>query len=463
MARLAGDTVAAIATARGRAALAVVRVTGPQALEIADRCFVGQRLSNAPGHSAHFGYVRSSTGEDLDQVVATVFRAPASVTGEDVVELSCHGGDLVPSLILARLLECGARMAEPGEFTQRSFLNGKIDLAQAEAVADVIHASSTTAHRVSLSHLRGRYSTLLTNLRDELLELAAFVELELDFSEEDVEFADRARLERLLDQGTSLLKRLLDSARTGSLLRDGVKVVIGGRPNAGKSTLLNALVGYDRAIVSEQPGTTRDELDVEAELGGVRFVFTDTAGIRETGDFIEAEGVDRARRAIRGADVLVYVYDMTIGLQRDEVELLEEVSASRPDLPIVLLGNKRDLHRNPPATNGRFSPHLHVSARDGLHDEHELKALVDHLIEAAVGNVGSIDASSVVMNERHRSHLARALEATESARARLDNDESGDTLALDLRIALDELGAIVGAITTEDVLDQIFSRFCIGK
>ena len=459
-----GDTVAAIATARGTAALAIVRVSGPEATTIANRCFSGADLTAFPSHTVHFGYTTDADGEVIDQVVATVFRAPSSSTGEDVVEISCHGGDLAPASILARLIQCGARMAAPGEFTQRAFLNGKLDLAQAEAVADVIHAASSTARRISMSHLRGRYSALLANLREELLELAAYVELELDFSEEDVAFADRDRLKQLIQDGRGLLRRLLASYRTGAMLRDGVRVVIGGRPNAGKSTLLNALVGYDRAIVSEHPGTTRDEVEAEAEIGGIRFRFTDTAGLRETADVVEAEGVARARRSITTADVLVYVYDLAEGLDEAERHMLADTRRERPDLTILIVGNKRDLSPRAGLDDSDLpGTHVRVSAKTAVDNEAELDEVVRKLLDVAGNDPASIDASAVVMNERHRSHLQRALDALDAAERGLAEGVTGDTLALDLRAALDEIGAITGAVTTEDVLDQIFSRFCIGK
>ena len=458
-----GDTIAAIATARGTAALAVVRVSGPSALQIASTCFSGPDLQSVPSHTAHFGYVRDAEGRDIDQAVATVFRAPTSATGDDLVEVSCHGGDLAPTLVLSRLLECGARMAAPGEFTQRSFLNGKLDLAQAEAVADLIHSSSRAAHRVSLNHLRGRYSALLQDLRQELVDLAAYVELELDFSEEDVAFADRDRMLGLLADGSALLERLLSSFRAGAMLRDGIRVVIGGRPNAGKSTLLNALVGFDRAIVSEQPGTTRDAVDVGAEIGGVHFIFTDTAGLRETQDVVEAEGVLRARQSMETAEVLLYVYDVTVGLDDAESETLAAIADSRPELSILLVGNKRDLWSGDGASRLPANEHVLVSARQAMRDESELRALVEMLLEGVGGDLSSIDASAVVMNSRHREHIRRAHQALRAAHQAILCGASGDTLALDLRIALDEIGAIVGVITSEDVLDQIFSRFCIGK
>ncbi|MDX1741019.1 MAG: tRNA uridine-5-carboxymethylaminomethyl(34) synthesis GTPase MnmE, partial [Rhodothermales bacterium] len=338
-----GDTIAAIATARGRAALAIVRLSGADAVNIASRCFQGKDLTDVDPETVHFGRFRSHDGGEIDQVVATVFRAPRSATGEDLVEISCHGGDFAPVLILKSLLAEGARMAQPGEYTQRAFLNGKMDLTQAEAVADLIHASSTLAHRTAVNQLEGRYSDLLAELRSELLEVSALVELELDFSEEDVEFADRERLADLLSRVRKTSDELLASYRLGALIRDGVRVVIAGRPNAGKSTLLNALLGRDRAIVSDIPGTTRDEIEAEMEIGGVNFRFVDTAGLREAADLIEAEGVERARRSISSSDVLVYVVDLVEGLQPDEIDFIHREIRSAPGLPVVVVGNKADL------------------------------------------------------------------------------------------------------------------------
>jgi tRNA modification GTPase len=457
------DTIAAIATARGRAALAIVRLSGPEACRIAAACFRGADLQGVPSHTAHFGYVLSPEGEPIDQAVATVFRAPRSYTGEDLVELTCHGGDLAPQLILETLLHHGARLAEPGEFTLRAFLNGKLDLAQAEAVADLIHAGSMRAHRVSLAHLQGRYSEQLQRLRSDLLELCAYVELELDFSDEDVEFADRTQLEALLDRTERLLGDLLRSYRLGELLRDGVRVVIGGRPNAGKSTLLNALLGQDRAIVSPIPGTTRDQIEAEAEIEGLRFRFVDTAGLRTTADQIEAEGVRRAQQAIATADVLVYVFDLTVGLEAEEQAYLAQLRAEQPALPVIVVGNKRDLLEAEPTFPELDRPVLALSARKAREDAAELEPLIRKLVAAVAADLGSMDDSTVVMNQRHRQHLARAREAVQAARTALDRGVSGDLLALELRRALHELGAITGEITTEDVLDQIFSRFCIGK
>ncbi len=461
-----GDTIVAIATARGRAALAIIRVSGPDAVAVADLCFQGKALSDVDPQTAHFGRFVGVDGAEVDQVVATVYRAPRSATGEDLVELSCHGGDFAPRLILKGLLDAGARMAEPGEFTQRAFLNGKVDLAQAEAVADLIHASSSLAHRTAVNQLEGRYSEQLNRLRDELLELSSLVELELDFSEEDVEFADRDRLVGLLGEIEGLSGRLLRSYRIGALIRDGVRVVIGGRPNAGKSTLLNALLGRDRAIVSEIPGTTRDEIEADMEIGGILFRFVDTAGLREAADIIEAEGVARAHRSIERSDVLLYVHDIRVGLDQEEKRFVERVRAENPWLPVILVENKVDLVSGGDGTaepNPFGLPAVRVSAKRGVADESETKELTDLLLETTAGDLSDAQVSAVVVNERHRDHLRRVKDAVSRASEALDTGASGDTLAVDLRQALRELGEITGEITTEDVLDQIFSRFCIGK
>jgi tRNA modification GTPase len=454
----ANETIAAIATARGRSALAIVRVSGSRAIEVAADVFTGARLTEAPSHTAHFGHVRTRDGREVDQVVATVFRAPTSSTGEDIVEFTCHGGDFAPRMVLERLVEAGARHALPGEFTQRAFLNGKLDLAQAEAVADLIHATSTLAHNVSIRQLRGRYSQLIDKLRADLLETTALIELELDFSEEDVEFADRARLEGLIDRSLRLVDDLLGSYQTGELVRDGVRVVIGGRPNAGKSTLLNALLGDDRAIVSETPGTTRDVIEAEAEIRGMLFRFVDTAGLRQTADLIEAEGVRRAKEHIERADILLYVFDLSVGLDAEEQSFLRDLAAGRPELPVVVIGNKEDLAPGvaPPPVAIDYLP---MEAR-----RPEAPAeLINVLLSRVHADLSAAESSPIVVNSRHRRHLEAAGAALRRASTALGGTASGDTLALDLRAALHELGAITGQITTEDVLGEIFSRFCIGK
>ena len=455
-----GDTIAALATARGAAALAVVRVGGAEAVAVVASRFSNPALATAAGRTVHVGWLADGAGHPVDQVVCVVWRGPRSATGEDVVEVTCHGGDAVAQAVLRTLYDAGARPAEPGEFTRRAFLAGKLDLAQAEAVADLVHAESRLGHRAAVAHLRGRVSEAVADVREALVETAALVELELDFAEEDVELADRPALRALLDRADRVLTDLLSTARLGALVRDGVRVVLGGRPNAGKSTLLNALVGDDRAIVSPTPGTTRDAVEAEAELGGLRVRFTDTAGLRETADAVEAEGTRRARAAIDRADVVLYVVDATRGLDAEERAFLDGLP---PAPPVLVVWNKADLgpaglRPAPPDARAGWS----VSARDALGDPSRLDDLRAAVLDVVWTGAAAAGGGDVAVNERHRAHLDAAREAVRRARDALDVG-GADTLALDLRAALRELGLVTGAVTTEDVLDAVFSRFCIGK
>ena len=453
-------TIAALATARGTAALAVLRVSGPDAVAVVDAVFSGD-LAEAEGRTVHVGWVAGADGRWVDQVVCVVWRGPHSSTGEDVVEVTCHGGDVVAGAVLRALFDAGATPATPGAFTQRAFLNGKLDLAQAEAVADLIHAESRLGHRAAVSALRGRVSETIDEVREALVQTAALVELELDFGEEDVAFADRTQLRDLLDAADRELADLIGTARLGALARDGVRVVLGGRPNAGKSTLLNALVGDDRAIVSPTPGTTRDAVEAEAEIGGLRVRFVDTAGLRETADAIEAEGTRRARAAIDRADVLLYVVDATVGRDAEEQAFLADLARRQPEVAVLVVANKTDLLS---AHLGTEAEGLALSAQQALSDDTRLDALRGALLDAVrAGGLDAAEGGLVAVNERHRAHLEAAREAIGRARTSLDAGDGGDTLALDLRDALHQLGLVTGAVTTEHVLDAVFSQFCIGK
>ena len=461
-----GPTIAALATARGEAALAVVRVSGPEAVSIVASRFSNPGMAASPGRTAHVGWIVDEAGERLDQVVVTVFRAPASATGEDVAEITTHGGSAAPQLVLRAILDAGARLAEPGEFTQRAFLNGKLDLAQAEAIADLIHARSTSAARAATRGIEGRTGDALADIKDALLQTAALVELELDFSDEDVEFADRSHLAALLADADQRLAALLSTARLGALVRDGVTVVIGGRPNAGKSTLLNALVERDRAIVSEIPGTTRDRVEAEREIDGLLFRFVDTAGLRETEDAIEREGVRRSREAAEQADVLLYVADARTGPDVEEEAFLADLAARRPGLAVLRVANKADLVDDDgrQTTDDEPSPGWRsLSARAALTDPARLDGLRQSLVTAVRRGESEPESGVLVTNERHRQRLTDARDAVHRAQAHLASGTSGDLLALDLRAALDALGRITGAVTPDDVLGAIFSRFCIGK
>jgi len=445
------DTIAAIATAPGLAALSIVRLSGSEACQIASSCFQGRNLSEVESHTAHVGRWIHPKGSRIDQVVVTVFRGPNTATGEDVVEITCHGGDYVAALVLESLVDQGARLATPGEFTRRAFLSGKMDLAQAEAVAELIHATSQQSHQISLAAYEGHYSKQLEQLRSAILKLCALAELEIDFTDEDVEFADRSSLKNLVKSSLSQIKTLLNSVRLGTVVREGVRVVIAGRPNAGKSTLLNSLSGRERAIVSALPGTTRDFLEVDCEFGGLRFRFIDTAGLRQSTNVIEQEGVDRAHTMIKKADILIYVYDILDGYNSDDMSVLEAVKS----IPVIIVGNKEDL-----VSESHHGIGLRLCAKDG---PKAIEPLVDQLLEHAKKAYGTADVAKTVTNARHQSHLKNAHQSLLRAHKALTDDQPPDIFSMDLHAAAKELGMITGAITNETILGEIFSRFCIGK
>ncbi len=354
--------------------------------------------------------------------------------------------------VLASVIQRGARLAAPGEFTRRAFLGGKMDLAQAEAVADLIQASSARAHQTSVAALEGHYSKVLEGLRQSLLEVCALAELEIDFTDEDVTFADRSVLEGLVTRGLAQVTELLNSCKLGDFVREGIRVVIAGRPNAGKSTLLNSLSGRDRAIVSSTPGTTRDTLEADAEFDGLRFRFIDTAGLRESNDQIEREGVQRAKNLLSRADVVIYVFDLTVGLRETEREMMK----AWQQVPVIVVGNKLDLLDRKPVL-----PDIMVlSAKNG---PDAVKPLMEALIKASTGHWSDLDVSRIVMNARHQGHLAIARQTLLGAQAALAAGRPTDLFTLDLRAAVRELGMITGTITNEEILSTIFSRFCIGK
>lgn len=446
------DTIVARATPRGASALSVIRLSGPSAVRIAASVFSGVDLGAQPSHTAHVGFV-GEPGDPIDQVVCTLFRAPRSATGEDIVELSCHGSDVASDALIQLLVARGARMAEPGEFTLRAFLNGKVDLAQAEGIAELIHAQSERAGRISMAHLRGRFSEELNAIRDRLVELVSLLELELDFSEEDVAFADRSRLVALLDEAASRLGALTGSFRFGQALSEGVRVVIVGRPNAGKSTLMNALLGYDRVIVSDIPGTTRDEVEASVVKDGIRLSFVDTAGRRDTMDVIEAEGVRRSLDAERSADLVLELVDLSAPASEDSA------AASSRDVPRLRVGNKADVSDGVDAG----SLDLVISALGMRRGETPVEPLLDTILGRTVGDVSFSGEHQVVTSLRQQAHIRAAVSAIDRVRTGLSGGHSGDMLSADLRLVIDEIGAITGVVTNEDILDQIFSRFCIGK
>lgn len=442
------DTIVAPATPTG-GAIAIVRISGSEAIAVAERLFRGRSpLSEAAGRTVHYGSIHD--GERLvDEVLVTLFRAPHSYTGEDSVEISCHGSAYIVSELLRLALGAGARMASPGEFTLRAFLAGKLDLAQAEAVADLIASSSRAAHAMATNQMRGGYSEELEGLRDKLVHLTSLLELELDFSEEDVEFADRQALRRTMEQIGREIDRLRSSFSLGNAIKEGVAVAIVGAPNVGKSTLLNRLLNEERAMVSEIAGTTRDVIEERANIGGVLFRFLDTAGIRTTGDRLERMGIERTMESIRRAQVIIRLVDAR---RMDEAMPEFEV---RPEQRVLTVVNKMDA-----APEGFRVPAgaLGISARQG----DGIEALCEAL-RSTVDTEGLYHGDAVVSNSRHYEALTAARESLGRALAGMDEGLPADLLSEEIRPVIRHLGEITGQITTDEILGNIFSKFCIGK
>ncbi|MBC3789327.1 tRNA uridine-5-carboxymethylaminomethyl(34) synthesis GTPase MnmE [Spirosoma utsteinense] len=454
------EPIAALATAPGIGAIAVVRVSGEGAIAITNRLFRGKDLTQQASHTAHFGTLRNQQNGIIDEVLVTVFRAPKSFTKEDVVEISCHGSEFIIQQILRRLTQEGVRLARPGEFTQRAFLNGQFDLVQAEAVADLIASDSDASHRAALTQLRGGFSKQLKGLRQQLIDFVALVELELDFGEEDVEFAHRDQLRQLMLDIRRVLHPLIDSFSVGNVIKNGVPTVIVGKPNAGKSTLLNALLNEDKAIVSDIPGTTRDVIEDELFINGIRFRLIDTAGLREATDTIEAIGIERTQQKMREAALVVYLFDGLNVSPDDLQEVVNEVRSSGK--PYLLVGNKLDAitdEKKQQLANIVGESVVWISAAKQTNLDELKTALSSRVRTDAAVQTGS----AVVTSARHYEHLTGTDEALARAITGLDAGATPDWLAMDLRVALQHLGELTGEITTDDLLESIFSKFCIGK
>jgi tRNA modification GTPase len=456
------QTIAAIATAPGVGAIGVIRLSGSDAIHIADSIFKGKKLSGQPTHTMHFGKIISpADGSEIDEVVASVYRAPRSYTGEEVVEISGHGSPYILQRILEACTQAGARLAQPGEFTQRAFLNGKMDLAQAEAVADLIAADSYAAQQTALKQLRGGFSNDLKSLREQLIQFAALIELELDFSEEDVEFADRSQFQDLIRQLHTATHQLIDSFSLGNAIKNGVSVAIIGKPNAGKSTLLNALLNEERAIVSDIAGTTRDTIEETLNIKGLLFRLIDTAGIREnTTDAIEQIGVGRSLEKMRQADIVVYLFDAA-GEEEAAVRQQQQLFDTE-GLRYLLVANKSDI-LGPDAAQQRFpglwKDLLFVSAKEKT----DIEAIRQHLYHTV--NSGQVNTeNTIVTNARHYAALEKVAECLRDIQSGMDNRISGELLALDIRRCLHYLGEITGQVEVDrDILGTIFGKFCIGK
>lgn len=459
------DTIAAISTAIGEAGISVIRISGKDAIKIADKVFRGRKkLEEVKTHTAHYGKIVDASGKVVDYVVATVFRAPHSYTGEDTVEISCHGGIFVTRKVLETILEAGARLAQPGEFTKRAFLNGKIDLSQAEAIADLIRSATDLAYQSSLSQLEGSISNKIKKMRDDLINLCSLVELELDFADEDLEFVDKPELAKKIKDAISEIDELIETFKFGKIYREGIKVVIAGKPNAGKSSLLNALLNENRAIVSDIPGTTRDIIEESLNIEGVLFRVIDTAGLRETYDIIEQEGVRRAQEQMKRSDMILLVIDSTDEIDEDDIKLYNRVLdlAMNESKKCIVVFNKVDLLNGKQIQNekvlGDF-PVVYVSALTGQ----GLDKLKKLMVEQSFLGTNRTDASVVVTNVRHRDALVKAKQSLQYALKSLEEGMSGDLVAVDLRAGLNHLGEIIGEVTTDDILNNIFSKFCIGK
>lgn len=457
------DTIVALATAQGTAAIGVVRLSGPEAITICERVFrtrSGQpkTLHDKNSHTLHFGLI-AFNDVVLDEVVVSLYKNPHSYTGEDVIEISCHGSPYIQQQIIHLLVRQGARMAEPGEFTLRAFMNGKLDLSQAEAVADLISSNSGASHQVAMQQMRGGFSEKIKVLREHLINFASLIELELDFAEEDVEFANRDDLKKLLYTIQGISQRLIDSFEVGNVIKNGIPVAIVGKPNAGKSTLLNTLLEEERAIVSEIPGTTRDTIEDEMTIDGILFRFIDTAGIRATTDTVEGIGVSKTFEKIKQSAIVLYVFDVHEITIRALNEALDEVMPQIGDAQLLLVGNKMDME-DLSYIQDEFKDFevMFISAKEKLYID-DLKARLVGLFDNRTVNV----TETVVTNARHVEALRNTNGAVSRVIDGLNHNLTGDLLAADIRLALAYLGEITGEITNDDLLGNIFSKFCIGK
>jgi tRNA modification GTPase len=460
---ISNDTIVALSTPTGIGAIGVIRLSGADAIRITNLVFSGKDLEKQESHTIHFGLIKD--GEAIiDEVLVSLFVAPKSYTKENVVEISCHGSDFIIQQIIRLLIKNGATAAKPGEFTLRAFLNGGMDLSQAEAVADLISSDSAASHQVAMNQLRGGFSNELNVLREQLIHFASMIELELDFSEEDVEFANRDQLQDLINKIVVVINRLIRSFELGNVIKQGINTVIAGRPNAGKSTLLNALLNEDRAIVSSIAGTTRDTIEEVLNINGINFRLIDTAGIREATDTIEAIGVEKTMEKISQSAVLVYLYDV-VELSAQEIRQ-DILKLYKPGVACIAVGNKVDLSHGPENLKDRSKlsdlpeevRFIQISAKDHYQIE-ELKQL---LYDTAVGERLS-DGHTMVTNIRHLEALQKTREALNSVSEGLINPVTSDFLAMDIKQALYYLGAITGAVSNDDILGNIFSKFCIGK
>ena len=468
---IANDTIVALATASGSGAIAVIRLSGKDAINIGSKFFKsvsGKSLSAQKSHTVHLGHIVDEP-RVIDEVLVTIFKDPHSYTGENVIEISCHGSIYIQQEIIQLFLKNGCRMANAGEFTLRAFLNGKLDLSQAEAVADLISSDNEASHQIAMQQMRGGFSSEIAKLREELLNFASLIELELDFAEEDVEFADRAQFKALIERIGLVLRRLIDSFAVGNVLKNGIPVAIVGEPNVGKSTLLNALLNEERAIVSDIAGTTRDAIEDEISIGGIGFRFIDTAGIRDTKDVVESIGIKKTFEKIEQAQVVLFlVSSVQLAVGSDAVEPfiieIEKIKNKFPLKQILVVLNKIDQISGAELENltTLLTPHaahlIPISAKTKVGIEQLTTTLLNLINTGALRN-----NETIVTNSRHYDALLKALEEIQKVKYGLESDLSGDLLAIDIREALYQFGLITGQVTNDELLGNIFANFCIGK
>ncbi|MGZ5222367.1 MAG: tRNA uridine-5-carboxymethylaminomethyl(34) synthesis GTPase MnmE [Chitinophagaceae bacterium] len=452
------DTIVALATPPGIGALGIIRLSGKASLPIINELFPAKDLVKQKSHTLHVGFIKNEE-KSLDEAVISLFKAPRSYTGEDIVEISCHGSPFILQQVINACIEKGARIAKPGEFTQRAFLNGKLDLAQAEAVADLIASNTDASHKTALNNIRGGFSSALKDLREQLVKFSALIELELDFSQEDVTFADRTQLQNLVAGATTHTKQLLQSFQFGNVIKNGVSVAIIGKPNAGKSTLLNILLNEDRAIVSDIPGTTRDTIEEVINIDGILFRLIDTAGIRShSTDVIESVGISKSLEKMKQADVVLYLFDVNETSPAELEKMIAEMQSQ--SIHFLLAGNKVDLVDEIMARK-KFSHTagiIFLSAKTGLHTEVLKERMVDMALKDKVQG-----ENVIVTNARHYHSLQEVYTSLTDVADGLKNNIPGDLLALDIRRCLHYLGSITGEVSNDDLLDYVFSKFCIGK
>ncbi|MFM9840038.1 MAG: tRNA uridine-5-carboxymethylaminomethyl(34) synthesis GTPase MnmE [Cyclobacteriaceae bacterium] len=449
------NTIIALATPQGTSAIAVIRLSGKNCIELTQRIFKGKNLTQQSTHTIHFGTLHDGE-KPIDEVLVSIFKEPNSFTKENSVEVSCHGSVVIVKEIIKLFLKQGARLAEPGEFTKRAFFNGRFDLAQAEAVADLIHAETDNARQAALNQMRGGFSKEIQHLREELIHFASLIELELDFGEEDVEFAKRDDLKKLILRIQSYLQSLIQSFDQGNVIKNGIPTVIAGKPNAGKSTLLNALLNEEKAIVSEIPGTTRDVIEDEMILGGLSFRFMDTAGLRETKDVIEALGVERTRDRMKNASLILYLFDLS-NTSLEEIQK-EEEGLKELGIPYLKIGNKMD-KASPTFISQLEKENFILISASAKTNINQLKERIISQFQIKQIKQGDV----VVTNLRHFQNLVQTHDSLDRVLAGMGKGTTGDFLAMDIRQALHYLGEITGSITSDDLLANIFSKFCIGK